>query len=334
MKKTIKNIFIGVIAITVGLVIAIGMIFALPMPVSNETVYGVSFSVPHAQYIIGDWKEVYDATLEDLGVKNLRLNAYWNEIEPTEGQYDFADLDYQMDKAAEHGAQVILSIGRKLPRWPECHDPEWIKDKTEEEIHKNVLTMLPVVVERYKEHPALKMWQLENEPLLDFGNCPPEDRNFLKQEEDLLRSLDISNPILITDSGELNWWLDAAEYGDIMGTTMYRTVHSARTDKPFSYDYLFPSWLYRAKARLVKLVRDKDVIISELQGEPWGSEAFTEMSKEERLASFSPKRFNQLRVFADRTQLNEAYWWGVEYWYWEKVVNKDNRYWDFAKSVF
>jgi hypothetical protein len=239
-----------------------------------------------------------------------------------------------MDEAAKHGAQVVLSIGRKLPRWPECHDPKWITVKSEAEIREDVLSMLSVVMERYKDHPALRMWQLENEPLLDFGGCPVEYKEFLPQEEELVRSLGGFVPILITDSGELNWWLEASRYGDVFGTTMYRTVHSQRTNKLFSYDYIFPSWLYRAKARVIKLVRGKDVLISELQGEPWGARAFTQMSKEERLASFSPDRFKQMKKFAERTQLGEAYWWGVEYWYWEKELEGDSRYWDYAKRLF
>lgn len=296
--------------------------------------YGVTFSAPSAEWVTGDWRDAYDAILEDLGVKRLRLSAYWNIIEPADGKFDFSGLDYQMDRAAEEGAQVILAVGRKLPRWPECHTPEWAAGWPEQQQQARVMAMLVVVIERYQDHPALRMWQLENEPLLDFGGCPPEDKQFLAQEERLVRALDGNHPILITDSGELNWWLDAAKYGDILGTTMYRTVHSQRTNRPFSYDYIFPAWLYRAKARLVKLVEGKNTIISELQGEPWGSGAYIYMSEQERSESFSLERFIELRRFAERTQLNEAYWWGVEYWYWEKVKNNNPAYWDFAKTLF
>jgi len=332
--KQVKTFLWGGLMTVVGLVLMVGILLAMPAWGDTDMVYGVTFSAAQAEWITGGWREVYEAILVDLGVKHLRLSAYWKEIEPSEGEFDFSILDYQMDRAAEEGVQVILSIGRKLPRWPECHEPEWIKERPEEKIKEGVMVMLPVVVERYREHPALRMWQLENEPLLDFGGCPPEDREFLAQEEALVRSIDGSHPILVTDSGELNWWLAVARHGDVFGTTMYRTVHSQRTDRPFSYDYIFPSWLYRAKARLVKLVRGKETLISELQGEPWGSGAYIYMSREERSESFSPERFEQLRRFAERTQLEEAYWWGVEYWYWEKEVNNDSSYWNFAKTLF
>ncbi|MFH1354382.1 MAG: beta-galactosidase [bacterium] len=315
-------------------VAALGILLARPSLNSPRQVYGVSFSAPQADWIGLDWRQTYDALLDDLGVRRVRLSAYWDRIEPEEERPDFEDLDYQMDRAAEKGAAVILAIGRKLPRWPECHEPEWVQSRTEEEKQRRILEMLWAVVERYKGHPALTMWQLENEPLFDFGECPPEDHAFLAQEEAVIRTLDSDHPILVTDSGELNSWLPAARYGDVLGTTMYRTVFSGRTHRLFSYDYIFPSWLYRAKARLVKLIRGKEVIIAELQGEPWGSGPYIYISNEERQASFSPARMQQLQRFAQRTQLPEAYWWGAEYWYWEKEINDNPAYWEIAREFF
>jgi len=323
----------GYAAIVIGAVGAAGLALAVPSLNPPQQVYGVTFSVPQAELIGLEWRQAYDATLSDLNVKRLRLAAYWDSIEPGEGNFDFADLDYQLDQAADHDASVILAIGRKLPRWPECREPEWVQSRSEAEKQEAILAMLAVVVERYNNHPALAMWQLENEPLLDFGICPPEDRSFLAREEALVRNLS-SKPILVTDSGELNSWIPASRYGDVLGTTMYRTVFSSRTQKLFHYDYLFPAWLYRAKARLVKLVNGNDVLISELQGEPWGVRLYHELSEEERRASLSPERFQQLQRFAARTQLPEAYWWGAEYWYWEKEVNNEPIFWDIAREFF
>lgn len=324
-----KKLLIALVALVV-----FGVLLVRPSINPPPQVYGVSFSAPHADWIGPGWRETYDALLDDLGVKRLRLNAYWDRIEPKEGEFDFVDLDYQVDRAGKKGAKVILSVGRKLPRWPECHEPDWVKSRSEEEKQKKILEMLWVVVERYEDHPSLTMWQLENEPLFDFGGCPPEDRAFLAQEEAVIRSLDGDHPILVTDSGELNWWFGAARFGDVLGTTMYRTVFSGRTHKLFHYDYIFPSWLYRAKARLVKLVRGKDVIIAELQGEPWGAAPYVYMSAGERQEAFSPERFKQMQRFAQRTQLPEAYWWGAEYWYWEKGVNDNPIYWEIAREFF
>lgn len=317
-----------------GMVLLGGLLLALPVPRPAVTVFGVTYSQLQAESLGLAWREVYGALLDDLGVRRLRLVVYWPLIEPQAGRFDWAALDYQMDRAAASGAQVILTVGRKVPRWPECHEPAWLQGMPEVDKQNRILALLAVTVARYRSHPALHAWQLENEPLLDFGECPPEDRVFLAREERLVWAIDDAHPILITDSGELNWWLDAAAYGDVLGTTMYRTVYAQRRQRVFHYDYWYPAWLYRAKARLVKLVRGKDVLISELQGEPWGGRVFTEMTPAERAALFPPARFRALRRFAERTQLPEAYWWGAEYWYWEKEAQLNPVFWELARGMF
>lgn len=318
----------------VGGVVVVVFFLAFPSFYPRPQVYGVSFSAPHATGLGLNWKEAYQALLTDVGVKHFRLAAYWDSIEKKQGEYDFSDLDYQIQEAQKHGADVILSIGRKLPRWPECHIPGWANNVSEQEQQSAVLELMSRTIIRYKDKKNISMWQLENEPLLSFGICPPADVAFVQQEQELIRTLDPSRPILVTDSGELNSWLGASKYGDILGTTMYRTVFSGRTKKLFHYDYLFPSWAYRVKARYIGLLRDKPVLISELQGEPWGSRSFHEMTPEERNESFSPQRFMQLAVFAKRTQLTPVYWWGGEYWYWEHVKNGNSEYMDIAKELF
>lgn len=324
----------GVIVVGVGFVGIALLVLGAPAPQALPTQFGVSFSAAHATGIGLNWQETYQALLHDLGVRRLRLGAYWDAIEPADDQFDFTALDYQMNEAAKAGATVILTIGRKVQRWPECHEPRWVHDKPEPDVQREILEMIEVVVERYRTHPALRMWQLENEPLLAFGVCPPADPAFLAREEALVRAYDSQHQILMTDSGELNWWWAASAYGDVLGTTMYRTVWSGRLSRPFSYDYIFPAWLYRLKGRYVGWLRGKEVIISELQGEPWGERPFTELTAEETRESISPERLRQLHRFAQRTQLPEAYWWGAEYWYWAYKVKGDSSYWQTAQDFF
>lgn len=333
-RMRILEKIIGSLVVMAGLVLLVLLLLAAPAPFTPPTQFGVSFSAAHAAGIGLNWQEAYQAILHDLGVKQLRLGAYWNELEPADNQFDFTALDYQMDEAATAGAEVMLTIGRKVQRWPECHEPNWLMGAGEPAKQEELLELIEVVVQRYRGHAALTSWQLENEPWLQFGVCPPLDADFLAQEEALLRSLDSTHPIVITDSGELNWWLAASRYGDVLGTTMYRTVFSQRLRRPFSYDYIFPAWLYRLKSRYVGLLRGKDVIISELQGEPWGQKPFTALTASERQASISPARLVELQHFAERTQLPVAYWWGVEYWYWEKTAQQQPAYWETAQSFF
>lgn len=320
-----------IFAVVAGIVL---LAVALPSPWAVEQEQGVTFSAMQAEGLGLSWKQTYGAMLNDLGVRHIRLVAQWDRIEKERDKYNWSEMDYQMDLAREAGADVLLSVGRKLPRWPECHIPQWASGLSEEQQQEEVMEYLGAVVERYKGHKALSAWQLENEPLLDFGECPPADEDFLALEEDLLRFSGGGKPIVVTDSGELNWWIDASRFGDVLGTTMYRTVWSKRTDKLFHYDYLFPASLYRAKGRLVKVLRGKPVVISELQGEPWGKVGVKDMSAEEREASVSAKRLDQIARFARRTQFSKAYWWGVEYWYWEKEANANADYWETARGFF
>ncbi len=327
-------VVIGLLVIGLAMFSGIVLVLAWPNPWPAETKFGVTFSARQARGLGLDERETYLAILDELNVRRLRLVVYWDQVEPAEGKFSWDDLDWQMNEAAKRGAQVILTIGRKVPHWPECFVPGWAKPLPEPQQQAKVLRLLSAIVNRYKNNSALQRWQLENEPFLNYGECPPTDTAFLRQEEELLQSLDGTHPILVTDSGELNWWLSASRYGDILGTTMYRTVYSQKTGGLFKYDYIFPAWLYRVKARLVKLISNKDVIVSELQGEPWTKIPFVEASASDRQKSFSPARFKQIAGFARRTQLPEAYWWGAEYWCWEKQVNNNPDYWQTAQQVF
>ena len=85
----------------------------------------MSFNTLYANELGLDWKETYDAILDELGVRNLRLAAHWPMVEPIDNIYNFAELDYQIARAEEVGAEVIFAVGRRLPRWPECHVPTW-----------------------------------------------------------------------------------------------------------------------------------------------------------------------------------------------------------------
>ena len=89
--------------------------------------YGVTFSAPYAREIGINWKKAYRALLDDLKVRHLRLPAYWSEIELKRNRFVWDELDFQIEEAAKRHADIIVGVGRRLPRWPECHTPEWAK---------------------------------------------------------------------------------------------------------------------------------------------------------------------------------------------------------------
>lgn len=180
------------------------------------------------------------------------------------------------------------------------------------------------IVERYKNEETIWAWQVENEPLFPFGECPPPDKEFLKKEISLVKSLDnLARPVVISDSGEGSFWFEAARLGDIVGTTMYRKVWFKELKSYISYP--FPPVFYWRKAQIIKKIFDKEAIVTELQAEPWvaGSEKTMDLGQ-----------FKNNIEFAKNTGLKEFYLWGSEWWYWLKQKQNDSGIWNEAKKLF
>ncbi len=293
-----------------------------------DNFWGITFSPKFSQELDLDWKEVYLATLDDLNVKNIRLPIYWDDIEKYESEYDFSVYDYILNEGKKRNVKYIVNIGWRLPRWPECHTPSWLKDNDVNTIRNRSLIMIKTVMERYKDREEIVAWQVENEPLLDsFGICPEGDLNFLKKEIDFVKSID-DRPIIISASGELSSWKREAELGDIFATTMYRIVWA----NYFGYfKYPLPSWFYKLKAKMI----NKDAIISELQAEPWipYNGNMLDLSIEEQDKSLSIDQFKANLQFAINTDFKQAYLWGAEWWYLRKI-NGDISFWSIAKNIF
>lgn len=290
---------------------------------------GVTFSKPYAEQLALDWKDVYVATLDEIGARRLRIPAYWNNIEPEPGVWNFTDLDWQIDEAAKRDARVVLAVGRKLPRWPECHAPAWTEGMNESLLQTRILAMLETVVRRYADNPAVVVWQVENEPFFEFGECPPPDREFLKREVAVVRALDATRPILITESGELSSWLGAASVADILGISTYRTVW----DRYVGYFYwpISPKY-YARRFGAISAVVDR-AIISELQAEPWYPSGIAATSVDEQLRLMNPSRLRDNVRFARKVGFPEAYLWGVEWWYWLKEQGRPE-VWEEGRRLF
>ncbi|MFA4937119.1 MAG: hypothetical protein WC575_02420 [Patescibacteria group bacterium] len=317
------------IFISFWVIVAIAGWLLLPrVPFVSEPNLGVSFTKSQAESLNLNWQEVYLAILDDLQVKNLRLQANWNEIEPQSGVYNFTDIDWQIAEADKRDVTVTLAIGKKLPRWPECHIPNWAASLPVWEIEDRVLDMLQATILNFKENSTIKRWQLENEPLFAFGDCTKLNLHFLQKELAMLKSLD-SRPVLITDSGELSSWWETAGLADIQGVTLYQVTWN---DGYGYWYYPIPRWIYRFKSALISPFVDY-TIISELQMEPWGPVGLDKMSLEVAQQSFDLKRFRDNIEFFRGTGLREAYLWGVEWWYQAKVLGDDSL-WNEAKLIF
>ena len=241
---------VWIIAIALAVIVAFFIYFNLPVSQKNDKAQlGVTFSSRYASDIGLDWRATYLATLDDLGVKKIRLPVYWDLVEKTEGQYDFSDIDWELEQAKKRNAEIVLVVGQKVPRWPECAIPDWASS-SDQKRQDSLRSFIEVVINRYKNNSEIKYWQVENEPFLLFGVCPAPNPNLLDSEIALVRRLDSSRKIIVTDSGELSLWIQAASRADIFGTTMYRNVYKAGVGY---YTYPIGPRFFRFKYGLINL---------------------------------------------------------------------------------
>ncbi|MBX4210422.1 beta-galactosidase [Candidatus Parcubacteria bacterium] len=317
----------------IGIIILIGFQLTI-RKVPTDISYGVSFSKLHANELGLDWKKAYDAIIHDLGVKKIRLSAHWPETEPAEGKYNFSTLEYQIKGAEQNNVDVILGVGRRLPGWPECHEPEWSWGYGEAKKKDLILDYIGATVAHFKGSPAIKMWQVENEAFLaSFAtyHCRALDESFLQKEIDLVRKLDPSRPVLMTDSGEFGRWLKPHTYGDVFGTTMY--LYTWHKDLGFSRYPIGPGF-FRAKQNILDLLGyKKPRILVELAAEPWLPQAIIDTPVETQLSRMGIDKLNEMIDFASKTGFETQYLWGAEWWYWLKSQGHPE-YWERAKVLF
>ncbi len=329
MKKFLKRSAY----ILLGLIVIIWLLGLNSGANSKKISYGVTFSVPYAQGLGIDWKKAYTDMLSDLNVKLVRLPVYWDQVESEQGKYNFSDIDFQLAEAAKYNAKIILAVGKRLPRWPECHVPGWADKLSAEKQQAELLSYVETVVEKYYNNYVVTTWQVENEPFLSsFGPCPKLDPALYDKELALVKKLDPVRPILVTDSGELSSWLSAGGRGDIFGTTYYRYVYSDVLHRYWT-NFYFPAWFYRAKAGIVRLLNPgKKIMLAELEAEPWTTAGIPNTSFDEQFKTMSLDKFKTITSLAAKTGFSPQYIWGVEWWYYARQKGHPE-FWQQAKNL-
>jgi hypothetical protein len=338
MKKMIK-IVIAILLIVFAVCLVILYYFLVgKVPQQKDITWGVNFSQKQAESLNLDWKKAYLAILDDLNVKKIKLLPGWDSIAKESGKYDFIDIDWQLEEAEKRDAKIIYVVGIKTGRWPECHIPIWTESLAKEEQQKEALNYVREVILRYKDKKSIVSWQVENEPFFYFGSCPSwyyKDKEFIKKEIALVKSIDAIRPIIISDTGEQSLWLKAAKNGDIVGITMYRNIW-ATIYKDFSFyfeSYLTP-FFYHRRAEIVKLFYGKEVICGELQAEPWTHKNFMSTPLLEQEKTMNLNQFKKNIEFAKNTGIKEFYLWGAEWWYWLKTTQGKPEIWNESKNLF
>lgn len=336
MKKFYKKFLIAIF-----IIVAVFYVLSL-RSLPERITYGVSFSKFHSDELQLNWRETYLALLDDLKVRSFRFTAHWPNTEPENNKFNFSELDFQMNEARKRGASVILAVGRRLPGWPECHEPGWLNEQLpagderqkKEYKQKELLEYMEAVVNRYKRYDNIKYWQVENEPYLAFFSrslCGELDDEFLQTEIGLVRKLDPARPVMLTSSGEFDPWFQTYKRADVFGSSLYLYVWW----KTGPIRYPITPGFFRIKQSLVELVYGKKPkILIELATEPWLRRPIVGTPNEILLNRMGIDKFNEMINFASKTGFEEQYLWGAEWWYWMKTKQNHPEFWERARELF
>lgn len=296
---------------------------------------GTSFVADYAESLGLNPQQTYLAILNDLKVKNIRLVSFWNDLEPEPGVYNFSELDWEFQQAETRGVSVSLAIGLRQPRWPECHEPSWVGQEPTTVWEPQLLQFMTMVIDRYKNNPALSSYQLENEYFLKgFGTCTNFSQQRLITEANLVRKLDPKHILIISRSQNALGWPVGQPHADEYGISIYRRVWTPVFNRYIEYPY--PAWYYAFLAGIEKIWNGQDMIIHELQAEPWppNRETITEASLAEQNKSFNANALKTTVAFGEATGMKSIYLWGAEYWYYRLIILHDPSVWDTAKVIF
>lgn len=297
--------------------------------------YGVTFIPDYAASLGTNPKDSLDALI-GIGVKQLRLVSYWSDSERVKGMYDFNQLDWQFQKAEAAHVKVILTLGLRQPRWPECHIPDWASRQSIDQWQPQLEKYIQTVVNRYKNSPSLESYQLENEFFLKgFGTCTDFSRSRLVSEYKLVKNLDSKHPIIVGRSNNALGFPIGQPQPDEFSISIYKRVWDANLTHRY-LEYPFPAWFYGFIAGTQKLILHKDMIVGELQAEAWpaNGQTITNTSLAEQNKSLDAKRLQDRFAYGKATGMRDIILWGGEYWYYRLTVLHDPSLWTVAQKEF
>lgn len=297
--------------------------------------YGFTFSNKYAQQMQMDWKNTYETILNEIEFENIRIVAYWDQSEPENNLYNFDDVKWQIEKAKEKDINVIMTLGYKVPRYPECFEPEWVKDYSQQEREKELIEYVRQGVIELKDYDNIVMWQIENEPFWPFGDCKEINRETVVKEINTARMLD-NRPIIVQDSGEGGFWFATHSLGDKLGISMYRKIWydfwGILFGRSIYFQYPLAHWTYKVKADIVGIDYN-NIMVTELQAEPWGPGLNSDLPNQEIDNSMSHQFFIDTINYAQKSGFKDLYLWGPEWWLYMRDIRGDSFYWDTAKSI-
>jgi hypothetical protein len=324
----------------------------IPVEPAGGAQLGISFRPLQAEALGLDPR----AALEELlryPFPVIRLAAYWDRIEPAPGTFDPSWLDWQVDAAERAGKQIIICVGAvKAFGYPEFfvpahHLPAALPEGrlVTPESHRPLLDagtgFITRIISRYAARGQVIAWQVEHEATDPLGmeHSWRLSAGFAAAEVAAARAADPSRPVLLNGFlcatapvAAAQWWrtrdqgdslVVASRLADIVGIDYYprhallargsRTLYLDGTASPV------PSRRYRKLAERA-LAGGKQVMISEIQAEPWEAVTVPPSPPGRGMYSCLPEHlignYNRCVRWSRRTPPGaSAYlFWGAEYW--------------------
>ena len=244
----------------------------------------------------GEVREEF-AIIKDIGLNVVRMFLLWDDFQPDPNrvsQEALKNLVTVADIAAETGLGIDMTFftghmsgPNWSPRWllggslpPSAHQ-HWLRDvvseaKKTDKGYRNMFhdemalnaerLLLKTVVSALKDHPAIWMWNLGNEPdLFAWPNSSEEGAAWVKEMVGLIKSIDPNHPVTIGlhgDSLELN---NGLRIDKVYAHTDVAVMHSYPMYKTWARKPLDPDFVPFTCA-LTAALSGKPVLMEEFGG--------------------------------------------------------------------
>ena len=243
----------------------------------------------------GEVREEF-AVIKEIGMNVVRLFLLWDDFQPEPDSVNkeaLANLIKVADIAAEHGLglDVTFFTGHMSgpnwsPRWllggdqpPAAHP--WIRDivsegKRTDKGYRNMFhdemalsatrLLLKTVVGALKDHPAIWMWNLGNEPdLFAWPNSSDEGAAWVKEMVSLIKSIDPKHPVTIGLHGDGLHRDNGLRIDKVYAQTDVAVMHSYPMYTPWARKPLDPDFVPFTCA-LTSALSGKPVLMEEFGG--------------------------------------------------------------------
>ena len=323
----------------------------LPIARRDATQLGISFRPLQAAALGLDERAALSELLQ-YPFQLIRLGAYWDRFEPQAGDFQPAELDWQIEAAERAGKEIILCVGPiKTFGYPEFFVPAHqleqpfpehtlIEAAVYPELLEAAKAYITRIVARYKSHASIVAWQLEHDAVDPLGveHSWRLAAGFVEAEAQVLRRADPTRPLMMNGflptslPVRFNQWRQTCDQGDslalaqrladMVGIDYYPRHALVPVGRRTLYlDGSQGAWQRQRRKQLLTWAQahGKRLLISEGQAEPWETVTTPPNPDGQRMFSCLPEQmihnYNAWLSESDPEAGLYAYlFWGAEYW--------------------